>query len=121
MKIKDFKIHHLTSEQFEIVQKTIFNNGCTWVASDTIDIKNYNCEDVTVVLDNTKLRSGREVSESTFNSLCGEILTFEQFKIKYIINNPEFTKQQMFDFAQFCANNNEIEPNDELLNQFLNT
>ena len=37
-----------------------------------------------------------------------------------IVTDLTFTKQQMFDFAEFYANNSDAILNDELLKQFLN-
>ena len=75
----------------------------------------------TLVLYGHCYKAGHEISLETFQKLEGEELTFEQFAIRHnTLTNLTFTKQQMFDFAEFYANNSDAILNDELLKQFLN-
>lgn len=119
--IKDCKIKNLNNEEFKILQKFMFNNGCSWVGDfRDVHIKEYNSSSIVIELYDRRLKSGSKVVQNVFDALRGQELTFDQFSRKYILEAPIYTKQQMFDFAQFYANNNKVDPNDELLNQFLN-
>jgi hypothetical protein len=121
MIIENFKIHHLTRDQFKFVQEIIFKNNCSWVGSHTTNIKEHSdSNDISIVVNNLEARSGSDIVQGIFDQLRGEEITFEQFKELYFINIPKFTKQQMFDFAEFYANNSDTILNDELLKQFLN-
>ena len=121
MLIENFKIHHLTNDQFKVVQETIFKNNCSWIGSNAKVIKEYPDDDISIAVNDLEARSGSDIVQTIFDQLRGEEITFEQFATKYnILTSLTFTKQQMFDFAEFYANNSDTTLNDELLKQFLN-
>ena len=116
MKIENFKIYSLNPEECEIVQKTLFENNCCW-ADQSRSLKCFHYS--TLQLTDKGLRGGENLTEDTLNSLEGEKITFSEFKERYIDNCQNFTKQQMFDFSQFYANNTDdplpIDSVDEVL------
>lgn len=122
--IESFKIKIKNREESKLVQETIFNQGLTWKGGDTT-VTYYSCGSEFVGLcyrsERHELTAFTDGTYDSFNrNLCPEI-TFEQFIKKYnIVTNLTFTKQQMFDFAEFYANNSDAILNDELLKQFLN-
>ena len=118
MTIKPFKIHQLTPDQSKIVQTFLLEHNHNW-ADGNRSVRFTDRE--TLVLYDHGYKAGNEISLEIFQRLDGEELTFEQFAKKYnIVTGLTFTKQQMFDFAEFYANNSDAILNDELLKQFLN-
>jgi hypothetical protein len=106
MEIKPFKIYHLDNEQSKIVQNMVFRDGGGWGSSLDKDLRMFSPSNTITLCMTSKgmLRSGVVVTQSTFDGLEGEELTYDQFKEKYA-NTLRISREKILAFAEYYTNN----------------